>query len=148
MSRSYIWDVAPCNESDVASLSAALRIPPVVAQLLCLRGLGDPEAAERFLRPSLSHLNDPFLMAGMTEAVDRILAAIARKERIVIHGDYDVDGVTSTVIMRRALEMLGADVGHFIPERLTDGYGLQPATVERLHAGGARVIVSVDCGIR
>ena len=148
MTRSYLWDVAPCDDAGVGTLAAALKIPPVVAQLLCLRGLGDPEAAGRFLAPKLEHLNDPFLMAGMAEAVDRLMAAIARRERIVIHGDYDVDGVTSTVIMRRALEMLGADVAHFIPERLTDGYGLQPATVERLHAAGAAVIVSVDCGIR
>ncbi|MDQ3070832.1 MAG: single-stranded-DNA-specific exonuclease RecJ, partial [Acidobacteriota bacterium] len=148
MKRPYLWDVQPCDEGNVSTLAAALQIPPVVARLLCLRGLGEPEAAHRFLEPSLTHLNDPFLLAGMTEAVERLLAAIARKERIVIHGDYDVDGVTSTVIMRRALEMLGADVGHFIPERLTDGYGLQPVTVERLHAAGARVIVSVDCGIR
>lgn len=148
MSRTYIWDHQPCNDAEVAALASALTIPPVVAQLLCLRGLADPEAAHRFLEPSLSHLNDPFRLAGMAEAVERLLGAIARRERIVIHGDYDVDGVTSTVIMRRALEMLGADVAHFIPERLTDGYGLQPATVERLHAAGARVIVSVDCGIR
>ncbi|MDQ3169758.1 MAG: single-stranded-DNA-specific exonuclease RecJ [Acidobacteriota bacterium] len=148
MSRTYIWDHQPCNDAEVSNLVAALKIPPVVAQLLCLRGLADPETAHRFLQPSLDHLNDPFRLAGMEAAVERLLGAIARKERITIHGDYDVDGVTSTVIMRRALEMLGADVTHFIPERLTDGYGLQPATVERLHAAGARVIVSVDCGIR
>jgi len=148
VNRPYIWEVAPCDDAAVTALSSALKIPPVVAQLLCLRGIDTPETAERFLQPSLSHLNDPFRLAGMAEAVDRLLGAIARKERIAIHGDYDVDGVTSTVIMRRALEMLGADVTHFIPERLTDGYGLQPATVERLHAAGAAVIVSVDCGIR
>jgi single-stranded-DNA-specific exonuclease len=148
MSRTYIWDHQPCNDAEVSTLSSALKIPPVVAQLLCLRGLADPEAADRFLRPSLDHLNDPFRLAGMDAAVERLLAAIARKERITIHGDYDVDGVTSTVIMRRALEMMGADVTHFIPQRLTDGYGLQPETVERLHAEGTRVLVSVDCGIR
>ena len=148
MSRPRIWDVATCDDGAAATLAAALKIPPIVAQLLCLRGLGDPEAADRFLQPSLTHLNDPFRLAGMMESVERLLGAIARKERIAIHGDYDVDGVTSTVIMRRALEMLGADVMHFIPQRLTDGYGLQPATVERLKAAGAVVIVSVDCGIR
>lgn len=148
MTRPYTWDVAPCDDAATAALAAALKIPPIVAQLLCLRGLGDPETADRFLQPSLSHLNDPFRLAGMAESVERLLGAIARKERIAIHGDYDVDGVTSTVIMRRALEMLGADVIHFIPQRLTDGYGLQPATVEKLHALGAVVIVSVDCGIR
>ena len=77
-------------------------------------------------------------LADMGVAVDRMLAAIARKERIAIHGDYDVDGITSTVILRRALELLGADVVHFIPERLRDGYGLQPAAIERLHADGVR----------
>ena len=88
------------------------------------------------------------LLADMPIAVERILAAIARKERIAIHGDYDVDGVTSTVILRRALELLGADVVHFIPERLKDGYGLQPAALERLHADGVALVISVDCGIR
>ena len=84
----------------------------------------------------------------MAPAVERILGAIARRERIAIHGDYDVDGVTSTVILRRALELLGADVIHFIPERLRDGYGLQPAALDRLHADGVRLVISVDCGIR
>src|SRR3954451_23509060 len=88
------------------------------------------------------------LLADMRVAVDRILRAIERKERIAIHGDYDVDGVTSTVILRRALELLGADVVHFIPERLRDGYGLQPSAIERLHAEGVALVVSVDCGIR
>src|SRR5262245_7012526 len=87
-------------------------------------------------------------LADMPIAVERIAAAIARRERIAIHGDYDVDGITSTVILRRALEMLGGDVVHFIPERLRDGYGLQPAAIERLHADGVSLIVSVDCGIR
>ncbi len=87
-------------------------------------------------------------MADMRVAVDRLLGAIARRERIAIHGDYDVDGITSTVILRRTLELLGADVVHFIPERLRDGYGLQPAAIERLHADGVALVVSVDCGIR
>ncbi len=87
-------------------------------------------------------------LADMRVAVDRILGAIARRERIAIHGDYDVDGITSTVILRRALELMGADVVHFIPERLRDGYGLQPAAIDRLHADNVRLVVSVDCGIR
>jgi single-stranded-DNA-specific exonuclease len=110
--------------------------------------MADPELAARFLNPSLDHLHDPFALADMPAAVDRVLAAIARRERIVVHGDYDVDGVTSTVILRRTLELLGADVGHFIPERLKDGYGLQPAAIERLSAEGVRLVISVDCGIR
>jgi single-stranded-DNA-specific exonuclease len=84
----------------------------------------------------------------MAAAVDRILGAIARRERIAIHGDYDVDGITSTVILRRAIESLGGEAEHFLPDRYRDGYGLQVPAIERLHAGGVRLIISVDCGIR
>src|SRR5947209_3351871 len=142
------WEPTPCDEAATDALAAALRVAPPVARLLCQRGLSDPELAARFLNPSLDQLHDPMLLADMAIAVDRILAAVARKERIAIHGDYDVDGITSTVILRRALELLGADVVHFIPERLRDGYGLQPAAIERLHAEGVALVISVDCGIR
>jgi single-stranded-DNA-specific exonuclease len=142
------WDFLSCDEAAAAKLAAALGVAPIVARLLCQRGLGDPEQAARFLNPCLDHLHDPMALADMRVAVDRILAAIARKERVAIHGDYDVDGVTSTVILRRALELLGGNVVHFIPERLRDGYGLQPSAIERLHAEGISLIVSVDCGIR
>src|SRR6188768_4065103 len=142
------WDTLASDDAAAEKLAAALNLAPIVARLLCQRGYSDPELAARFLNPSLEHLHDPMLLADMPIAVERILAAIARKERIAIHGDYDVDGVTSTVILRRALELLGADVVHFIPERLKDGYGLQPASIERLHADGVALIVSVDCGIR
>src|SRR6185295_2381318 len=138
------WDLQPCDEAATASLAAALNIDPAVARLLCQRGFSDPERAERFLNPSLEHLHDPMLLADMRVAVERIMAALARKERIAIHGDYDVDGITSTVILRRALELLGGDVIHFIPERLKDGYGLQPAAIERLHADGVALVISVD----
>ena len=148
MSISPRWDLQTCDEAAASALTTALGLEPAVARLLCQRGLSDPELAERFLNPSLDHLHDPMLLADMGVGVDRILAAIAGRERIAIHGDYDVDGVTSTVILRRALEMLGADVTHFIPERLKDGYGLQPVAIERLHAEGVTLVVSVDCGIR
>jgi single-stranded-DNA-specific exonuclease len=142
------WDARACDEPAAAQLAAALGIPPVVARLLCQRGFGDPEIASRFLNPRLEHLHDPMALADMGVAVDRILQAVARRERIAIHGDYDVDGITSTVILKRTLELLGGDIVHFIPERLKDGYGLQPAAIERLHADGVSLIVSVDCGIR
>ena len=132
----------------VATLSHELRVSPVTARLLSIRGLDDPLSARRFLFPSLDDLLDPHRLTDLPVAVDRILRAIASKERIAIHGDYDVDGVTSTVILRRALELLGADVTHFIPERLRDGYGLQPASLDRLHALGVALVISVDCGIR
>jgi single-stranded-DNA-specific exonuclease len=143
-----IWESLRCDEQAVAQLSHELRVSPVTARLLSIRGLDDPLTARRFLFPSLDDLLDPSRLTDLPAAVDRILTAIANKERIAIHGDYDVDGVTSTVILRRALELLGADVTHFIPERLRDGYGLQPASLERLHALGVRLVISVDCGIR
>ena len=143
-----LWKARACDETAAARLTAELGLPPVVARLLVSRGHHDPDLAARFLRPSLDHLLDPWRLTDLAPAVERLLGAVARRERIVIHGDYDVDGVTSTVILRRTLELLGGDVSHFIPERLRDGYGLQPATIDRLHAAGARVIVSVDCGIR
>src|SRR5690348_3348411 len=145
---SRIWETRAHDDADAAALERELRVAPVTARLLAIRGLSDLDVAKRFLSPSLDDLHDPFRLAGMSDAVDRIQAAIARRERIAVHGDYDVDGVTSTVILRRALELAGADVVHFIPERLRDGYGLQPAAIERLHAEGVRVVVSVDCGIR
>jgi single-stranded-DNA-specific exonuclease len=146
--KTLVWHHLPCDDARVSRLAAALDLHPTVARLLCLRGFDDPEIAQRFLQPSLDHLHDPFTLTGMMAAVERLEQAMARRERIAIHGDYDVDGITSTVILRRALEMLGGDVVHFIPERLKDGYGLQPPAVERLHADGVSLIVSVDCGIR
>lgn len=146
--KSLLWHHLPCNDDQAAALATALGVHPVIARLLCLRGLTDIDDATRFLNPSLSQLHDPFKLADMDRAVDRLERALAQRERIAIHGDYDVDGITSTVILRRALEMLGGDVVHFIPERLRDGYGLQSAAIERLHAERVALVVSVDCGIR
>ena len=143
-----IWNTRPHDAAAASSLASELKVSAVTARLLAMRGLTDPDEASRFLDPTLDQLYDPFALAGLACAVDRLGTAIANRERISVHGDYDVDGITSTVILRRALELLGADVTHFIPERLTDGYGLQPGTIERLHAEGVKLIVSVDCGIR
>jgi single-stranded-DNA-specific exonuclease len=146
--KTLLWNHLPCNDEDAKALGTELNLHPAVARLLCMRGLGDPEVARRFLHPTMEHLHDPYLLADMGKAVDRIERALAAKERIAIHGDYDVDGITSTVILRRALEMLGGEVVHFIPERLRDGYGLQPAAIDRLHGEGVHLVISVDCGIR
>jgi single-stranded-DNA-specific exonuclease len=143
-----LWEHQPCDEAAAAALAESSGLGLVTARLLQQRGVTTAEAAGRFLRPSLEHLHDPFELADMGAAVDRILAAIERKERIAIHGDYDADGITSTVILERAIASLGGVVAHFIPERIRDGYGLQVPAVERLHADGARLVISVDCGIR
>jgi single-stranded-DNA-specific exonuclease len=148
MPVSLIWEHVPCADAQISALAGALGVTPVCARLLCQRGFADPDAARRFLAPSLDHLHDPLGLPDMAAAVERILAGIAHGDRIAIHGDYDVDGVTSTVILRRTLELLGADVVHFLPERMRDGYGLHPPAIERLHAEGVRLLISVDCGTR
>jgi len=148
MRAPLLWQPYPCDDARAETLARELKISVVAARLLAIRGLGDAEAASRFLKPSLDHLLDPMGLADMDRAVDRIGRALAQRERIAVHGDYDVDGITSTVMLRRALELLGGDVIHFIPERLRDGYGLQPAALDRLHAEGVGLVISVDCGIR
>ena len=142
------WVHQVVDQSVAAELASTLGISPVIAQLLVLRGLKGPEEAERFLHPTLSNLHDPFLLCDLPAAFERLQRALIQGERIAVHGDYDVDGVTSTVILTRILELLGGDVIHFIPNRLQDGYGLEPAAIEHLAAKDVNVVVSVDCGIR
>lgn len=148
MRPATVWEHLPCDDDRADALARELDIHRVVARLLVLRGVTAADAASDFLNPSLDHLHDPFLLTDLRAGVERLLAAVARGERIAVHGDYDVDGITSTVILRRMIELLGGDVVHWIPERLRDGYGLRPEAIERLHGMGVRVIVTVDCGIR
>ena len=133
------------------NLSKALTeggIPPLIAGLLAQRGIRDAAEAKRFLAPELSHLHSPYLMRGMREAVERIRAAIAHKETILIYGDYDVDGTTAVVILKTAIERLGGTCDVHVPHRLRDGYGMKDDVIERAAAAGVRLIISVDTGIR
>jgi single-stranded-DNA-specific exonuclease len=136
------------DDTAIADLAGELRMPAVAAGILWRRGFRDAASAHAFLNPRIEDLHDPFLLRDMDRAVARIRTAILEKERIEIHGDYDVDGVTSTVVLKKALEMAGADAGWHIPHRLNDGYGMQPAAVEGAAARGIKLIVSVDNGIR
>jgi single-stranded-DNA-specific exonuclease len=132
----------------VEALAAELRLPAAAARILWQRGLTDAASALQFLNPRLEDLHDPFLLKDMDRAVERIRQAIAQHQAIEIHGDYDVDGVTSTVVLKKALEMAGAQASWHIPHRLNDGYGMQPAAVEDAAARGVHLIISVDNGIR
>ena len=123
-------------------------MPLAAARIIWTRGYRTTDAAAHFLNPALRDLHDPFLLRGMDRAVERIRDAIAARQRIEIHGDYDVDGVTSTVVLKKAIEMAGGAADWRIPHRLRDGYGMQPAAVEEAAQRGARLIVSVDNGIR
>jgi single-stranded-DNA-specific exonuclease len=131
----------------VAVLIAELKLPEPLCRLLVQRGHGAPDAARAFLKPRLEQLHDPFEMAGMQEAVDRIGHAIRAGERILVHGDYDVDGVCAAALLTRVLRKLGADVQPFVPNRLTDGYDLGHAGLRMAQQIGAGLIVTGDCGI-
>src|SRR5579863_3152474 len=124
------------------------QLGTTLARLLVMRGVNDPETAERFLVPSLAHLHSPYLMAGMKAAVDRLDAAIERKEGILIYGDYDVDGTTAIVILKTAIELCGGSADFHVPHRIKEGYDLRGDVIERAAAEGIHLIISVDTGIR
>jgi len=135
----------------VANATLSLKDPHLaatLARLLVMRGVDDPETAERFLTPSLAHLHSPYLMSGMQAAVDRLDAAIERKEGILIYGDYDVDGTTAIVILKTAIELCGGSADFHVPHRIKEGYDLRGDVIERAAAAGIRLIISVDTGIR
>ncbi|MHB8053818.1 MAG: single-stranded-DNA-specific exonuclease RecJ [Candidatus Aminicenantales bacterium] len=142
-----IWNVAP-PAPGAADLAAALGLPPIAGQLLANRRVADVESARFFLNAGLEDTHDPFLFSDMAAAVDRITKAIDGGETILIFGDYDVDGVLSTVMLQKALVSLGGKVDVFIPERLKDGYGIKDEHVDIAIARGAKLVVSVDCGIK
>ena len=129
-----------------------LKIPvsalPVLADLLTGRGIDEPEAAARFLSPVLDDLHDPLRMSGMKSALDRLEAALERKEKILIYGDYDVDGTTAIVILKTAVELCGGAADFHVPHRIREGYGMRDEVIERAAADGVRLIISVDTGIR
>jgi single-stranded-DNA-specific exonuclease len=141
------WLCAPVEAERRDALSRAAELSPIVAGLLCARGIETAEDAHRFLNPDLDQLHDPLLLPDAGRAVERLTAAIGNRERILVHGDYDVDGVTAAALLTRVLRKLGADVECFVPHRMVDGYDIQPETVRSKATEGVKVIVTVDCGI-
>jgi single-stranded-DNA-specific exonuclease len=131
-----------------AALARAARLPQVLAQLLVSRGITEASEAFAFLNPELAHLNDPSLMLGMEAAVARLEQAIARRELVLLYGDYDVDGTTAVVLLKTSIEMLGGTVRFHVPHRLREGYGLQSSVLEAAHAEGVRLVITVDTGMR
>jgi len=140
------WFLRPALFSE-HPLVEALGCPPFLARLLTLRGMSDPADARLFLDPRLKNLADPFLLPGMRPAIERLLQAIDRRERIVLYGDYDVDGVTSLALFTRILRCLGADPHPFLPLRMDEGYGLSPEGLARcVAAHRPQLLLALDCG--
>ncbi len=129
-------------------IARAVGISPFVASVLVNRGVRTPEDVRAFLTPSLSHLHDPFLMKDMDKATERLKSAILNKEKVVVFGDYDVDGIASCVVVRDFLQLSGIDAEGYIPDRLTEGYGLNDAAIRSYAERGFDLMVTVDCGVR
>ena len=138
-------DIAPCASEDVALLAAELAVSSVTAQVLARRGLLDPRAAAGFLAADEEHSCEQFAGIARDRRVDP--RPRARGSRITVHGDYDVDGVCSTAVLVRALRALRAQVDWYLPDRASDGYGVNARTVARLAQRGTRLLIAVDCGI-
>ncbi len=137
--------------AQLSSLPVCAKNPAsseTLARLLVSRGIEDAEAASTFLVPSLAHLHSPYLMTGMKSAVDRLDAAIERKEGILVYGDYDVDGTTAVVILKTAIELCGGTADFHVPHRIREGYDLRGDVIERAAAAGIRLVISVDAGTR
>jgi single-stranded-DNA-specific exonuclease len=144
--RRWVFPPAP-DTAAVDRLSRELRLPPTLCRLLVHRGYGASDDARGFLRPTESHIHAPAQLAGMADAVARLRQAIHEQETILVHGDYDVDGICSTALYVRALRMMGARAEPFVPRRLVDGYDLSDAGVRAAAEIGARLILTCDCGI-
>ena len=141
------WSFSAPDPAQVEALRTEARVSPLVARLLALRGVTVTNAAN-FLSPSLNHLHSPYLMRGMTAAVERLCAAIARREGILIYDDYDVDGTTAVVILKTAIELCGGAADFHVPHRIKEGYGMKDDVIERAASAGIKVVISVDTGIR
>jgi single-stranded-DNA-specific exonuclease len=146
------WELYPSLSSEeisrIQSTLAHLRLSPLVVQLLANRGLREPAEIERFLRPpEIDKLPDPLLMVGMSRAVDRICDALTRGEKIVVYGDFDADGVTATALLTIALNFLGAKAEPYVPNRITEGYGVNVGALNAIAGRGAKLVITVDCGI-
>lgn len=146
------WALKPANEEQIKSLSAALNIHPALCRLLVVRGIYDYDAAKTFFRPQLSQLHDPFLMKDMTTAVKRIDEAITNNERILVYGDYDVDGTTAVSVvysfLRSQIKNYQSQIDYYIPHRYREGYGVSKAGIDYARQHGFNLLITLDCGIK
>lgn len=143
------WDIAQSGEiTKVSDVAKALNISPTLADLLVQRGIDTPEKAEDFFNPKLDHLHDPFLMQDMMTAVLRIDSAIRKRERVMIYGDYDVDGTTAVALVYLFFKEYLPDIMFYIPDRYAEGYGISEKSIEYAHENNVKLIITVDCGIK
>lgn len=141
------WRLRKGNQDIEGLLVRELGISPIISRIIMSREICDPDVVRRYLSPSLQDLHNPFLMQDMNKAVDRLILAIYRNEKVVVYGDYDADGITSVVVLTHFLRGIYPGATYYIPDRITEGYGLNRDAVERFRSRGTGLIVTVDCGI-
>ncbi len=141
------WELCNVNEELVKEIAEKYNISEVLATVLVNREIVDSDEVEIFLNPTRKDFHDPYLMPDMEKAVDRIIKSIDNKEKVIIYGDYDVDGITSTMVLKKFLDEHGLEVGYKIPNRLDEGYGLNMAAIKEIAEQGYHLIITVDCGI-
>ena len=141
------WTIKAHDAQLVQSIEQHSGVSPVIAQILALRGITRPDEVASFLDLKMTGLRPPQELPGVTDAVNVIYSAIKSEKKIFIYGDYDADGMTSTAILFRCIKLLGGDVSYFVPNRLSDGYGLNSDCLDKLHKRGAELVVTVDCGV-
>ena len=146
--RCQVELLAQALRADRSLTLANDRLAAVVAELLVTRGISDPAVAQQYLSPALGQLHSPYGMEGMKAAVERLAAAIERKEKVLIYGDYDVDGTTAIVVLKTAIELCGGSADFHVPHRIREGYGMKDDVIEKAAEEGVRLIISVDTGIR
>lgn len=141
------WEFVEYDKKLAADLGSYLGVSPLLAALILERGYSDPLRAKMFLRPKLANLDDPFSLKNLRAAVLRIIDAIEKKQKILVFGDYDVDGITSTTLLVCILRHFGIEPSYFVPRRMEEGYGLSKAALERALAGGKPdLLIALDCG--
>lgn len=141
------WEYYEINEEKVKEISSKFNISNLLAKILVNRNIVDDEQIKIFLNPTRNDFYDPFLMPDMEIAVNRIIKAIENKEKVIIYGDYDVDGITSTTVLKKFLAERGLDAGYYIPNRLEEGYGLNKEAIEEIINQKYTLMITVDCGI-
>jgi single-stranded-DNA-specific exonuclease len=145
--KQVIWKLAPRDEAAENELAQAAGIHTLIAAILRARGITSPEAVRDFLSTDLNSLRDPFELPDMRAAAERIVMAVGNNEPLLVHGDYDADGITATALLVRFLSKLGADVHYYIPHRINDRYGLSLYAIRQAVAKGINLIIAVDCGV-
>ena len=147
MSKTWIFKPEPDAEA-VANLSEAINVHKIIASLLVQRGIYSFDDAKNYFRPSFAHLHDPFLMDQMDIAVSRLTSAVQKHEKILVYGDYDVDGTTSVALMFDFLRKVTEHVQFYLPDRYKEGYGVSKEGIDYAQAQGCTLIICLDCGIR